>query len=499
MFRKLLATTALATLLATGAYAQDTTAPAPAAPADTTAPATTDPAAPVVRADGSLVTNIVGEDVYNGTADDAESIGKVTDVVFDKEGQAKQIIIGVGGFLGLGTKDVAFDYAKLQWAEKNGDRWLVAQTSKEELTAQAAFDRTPYEPAPAAMETAPSATGADPAGTTAPAGNTAQDGTATAPATDTAQATPPAEMVEPDGALASQIVGENVYNGPGDNAEDIGTVNDIVLSKEGMAESLIIGVGGFLGLGQKNVAFDYDKAKWAERNGDRWLVVETTKEQLEGLPDFDRKAYDPAPAAAAASADAPAQVTPATTAADGTAATQDTAEAPATTGNAEAPAATSDAAQAPADAPATDAAQAPADTAATDTAQAPAGTAATDTTQTAAIDRSTLTEMPADKISADNLIGTTVYGADDANLGEISDIVLTGDNSVDAIVVDVGGFLGIGEKPVAVAMDNLKFMNDKDGNTYLYTNLTKEQLESQAAYDKGSYADKRDEQRLILR
>jgi hypothetical protein len=145
------------------------------------------------------------------------------------------------------------------------------------------------------------------------------------------------------------------------------------------------------------------------------------------------------------------------------------------------------------------AAQAPADTAATDTAQAPAGTAATDTTQTAAIDRSTLTEMPADKISADNLIGTTVYGADDANLGEISDIVLTGDNSVDAIVVDVGGFLGIGEKPVAVAMDNLKFMNDKDGNTYLYTNLTKEQLESQAAYDKGSYADKRDEQRLILR
>ncbi|TJX46649.1 MAG: PRC-barrel domain containing protein, partial [Mesorhizobium sp.] len=63
----------------------------------------------------------------------------------------------------------------------------------------------------------------------------------------------------------------------------------------------------------------------------------------------------------------------------------------------------------------------------------------------------------------------------------------------------VGGFLGIGEKEVAVGMDNLKFMTDKDGKKYLYTTFTKEQLEKQAAYDKGSYAQKRDEQRMIVR
>jgi len=106
--------------------------------------------------------------------------------------------------------------------------------------------------------------------------------------------------------------------------------------------------------------------------------------------------------------------------------------------------------------------------------------------------------MPADKISADTLIGTTVYGANDANVGKISDVVLSADNKVDAIVLDVGGFLGMGTKPVAIGMDKLKFMSDKDGNNYLYTNFTKEQLEAQAAYDKGSYADKRDEQRLIV-
>ncbi|TIR45391.1 MAG: PRC-barrel domain containing protein, partial [Mesorhizobium sp.] len=82
----LLSTTALAALIATGAYAQEATTPAP-----TQDPAVqeTAPAAPVARADGSLVTNIIGESVYNGTGDDAENIGNVSDVVFDENGQAK--------------------------------------------------------------------------------------------------------------------------------------------------------------------------------------------------------------------------------------------------------------------------------------------------------------------------------------------------------------------------------------------------------------------------
>ncbi|TJX12282.1 MAG: PRC-barrel domain containing protein, partial [Mesorhizobium sp.] len=106
---------------------------------------------PVMRAEGSLATNIIGESVYNGTADDAQDIGKVSDVVFDETGKAKSAIIGVGGFLGIGAKDVAFDYDKLQWVEKNGDRWLVAETTKEALTALPDFDRKPYDPAPAAQ------------------------------------------------------------------------------------------------------------------------------------------------------------------------------------------------------------------------------------------------------------------------------------------------------------------------------------------------------------
>ncbi|TIU24771.1 MAG: PRC-barrel domain containing protein, partial [Mesorhizobium sp.] len=54
-------------------------------------------------------------------------------------------------------------------------------------------------------------------------------------------------------------------------------------------------------------------------------------------------------------------------------------------------------------------------------------------------------------------------------------------------------------KEVAVGMDKLKFMTDKDGKKYLYTNFTKEELQAQAAYDKSSYAANRDKQRMILK
>ena len=56
--------------------------------------------------------------------------------------------------------------------------------------------------------------------------------------------------------------------------------------------------------------------------------------------------------------------------------------------------------------------------------------------------------------------------------------MLTQDGKVDAVIIDVGGFLGVGEKPVAVGFDKLAFMADKDGKKYLYTNFTKEQLEA---------------------
>jgi sporulation protein YlmC with PRC-barrel domain len=347
-------------------------------------------------------------------------------------------------------------------------RNLLATTAIATLLASGAYAQETTTPAPA--EPAPMTQDAAPA---------------------TAEATTPV-----DGHLASNIIGETVYNGTGDDAENIGEVKDIVLDAEGNIESIVIGVGGFLGIGEKQVALEYAEVDWAERDGDRWLVVAATKEQLEQQAAFDPAPYEPEPAAVATDTTAPAgTMAP-------TAPATDTAEAPA----ADPAAPATDTAEAPAAdpaAPATDTAEAPAaDPAAPatdDTAAAtdPAAPAATDTTQTAAIDRSTLTEVAVDQISSEDLVGTTVYGANDENVGEIGDVVLQ-DEKVDAIVIDVGGFLGVGEKQVAVAMDKLSFMKDGDDNMYLYTTFSKEQLDAAAAYDESTYAENRDQQRLMM-
>ena len=164
MFRKLLASTAVATLLAGAAVAQDSTTPAPAEPAQTP-PATTEPdaaAAPAATGDGHLASNIIGESVYNSSADDAETIGNVTDLVVNADGSIKSLIVGVGGFLGVGQKNVEIDYKTAEWTERNGDRWIVVSSTKEQMESQPAFDPAPFEPAP------PPAAAPD-ASTTAPA------------------------------------------------------------------------------------------------------------------------------------------------------------------------------------------------------------------------------------------------------------------------------------------------------------------------------------------
>ncbi len=296
---------------------------------------------------------------------------------------------------------------------------------------------------------------------------------APAPMTDDAAQAP---VQAADGFLATNLIGETVYNGTSDDAENIGSVNDLVIGATGDVEQIIVGVGGFLGLGQKNVGLNFDEIAWAERDGDRWIVVNATKEQLEAQPEFDVRPYNVAPAATAM---APA---------DGVAPADNMAAAPADTTTA-APADTM------ATAPADTTTAAPADT----MAEAPAATtAAPDQTQTGAIDRSTLTEMPADQIRGEELVGTTVYGANDSNVGEIGDVVLTQDGQVDAVIIDVGGFLGIGEKEVAVGMDKLAFMTDADGNKYLYTTFTEEQLNAAPAYDEANWAQTRDQQRIMM-
>jgi hypothetical protein len=71
---------------------------------------------------------------------------------------------------------------------------------------------------------------------------------------------------------------------------EIGDVNDILLDGEGKVAAVILGVGGFLGAGEKNVAVPFAALKVTEKDQKTYLVMDTTKEALERAPGytFDR-------------------------------------------------------------------------------------------------------------------------------------------------------------------------------------------------------------------
>ena len=61
---------------------------------------------------------------------------------------------------------------------------------------------------------------------------------------------------------ASKVAGLNVYN---DKNESIGTINDLLMDKSGNIKAVVLGVGGFLGMGEHLVAVPYDKVKFVDQ------------------------------------------------------------------------------------------------------------------------------------------------------------------------------------------------------------------------------------------
>jgi hypothetical protein len=80
-------------------------------------------------------------------------------------------------------------------------------------------------------------------------------------------------------------------------------------------------------------------------------------------------------------------------------------------------------------------------------------------------------------LAKQDLIGQTVYATDDAKIGSISDLIVSKDGkSVEGFVIGVGGFLGIGEKNVALKMDRLKMSPSADGSLRLTMDAKKDEL-----------------------
>jgi sporulation protein YlmC with PRC-barrel domain len=109
---------------------------------------------------------------------------------------------------------------------------------------------------------------------------------APAPANRPAATAPAPAATHSDMWRASKLIGLNVYN---DQNEKLGDISEILLDKSGKVDGVVIGVGGFLGLGEKDVAVKMDQLtvqpEDANKNNVR-LILNSTKADLEAAPEF---------------------------------------------------------------------------------------------------------------------------------------------------------------------------------------------------------------------
>lgn len=333
-----------------------------------------------------------------------------------------------------------------------------------------------------------------------------------------------------DAIYASDFIGMRVYSteaeanddnvgyeGVQDNWEDIGEINDIVLTRDGNVDAVLVDIGGFLGIGERQIAVKMNALDMASDEStpddpnDFFLVLNSSAADLENAPeyDYDREGMMPrnGEQVAAVETETEAEQAAENTEQAAENAAENTEQAAENAAEATEQAAenaaenTEQAAENAGEAvenTAEDTAQAvdnAADNVEQETAEAVNDTnetvamTGTDTENDAAADpamnREGYETVDANNITTEELTGARVYDAKNEWIGEISELLLNGEEKIDRAVIDVGGFLGIGEKPVAVSTDDLDIQREGEGgNIVVSVKLTKEQLEGMQTYEK---------------
>jgi sporulation protein YlmC with PRC-barrel domain len=90
------------------------------------------------------------------------------------------------------------------------------------------------------------------------------------------------------------------------------------------------------------------------------------------------------------------------------------------------------------------------------------GTTAQDTSGATSGNATYLTEQAENHISVNDFMGQSIYTSDDESIGDINDLLVDKDGGIVAAVVGVGGFLGIGEKDVAIPFENITITREMD-------------------------------------
>jgi sporulation protein YlmC with PRC-barrel domain len=87
----------------------------------------------------------------------------------------------------------------------------------------------------------------------------------------------------PSGTTVTNFYKQNVYD-PSDNK--IGSIDDVLIDKEGHVAAMMVGVGGFLGMGEKDVAVPFRAVRASQKDNKWYLVLNTTKDALKAAPGY---------------------------------------------------------------------------------------------------------------------------------------------------------------------------------------------------------------------
>jgi len=258
------------------------------------------------------------------------------------------------------------------------------------------------------------------------------------------------------GFLASNMIGKAVTTGESDDAETIGDINDVVISREGTIRAVIVGVGGFLSIGEKDVAVDFSRLSFvSEADNQFTITTDVTRDELENAAAYERPDYIPDLWTTTSVREEMNEI------ADRAKEVRNT---------------ISEQAVSPL--------EKQIDTAKNET--------SADSDWTAE-----KTPIDARTISTDKLIGAAIHTSQSDAIGEIDQVLIGDDEHVKAVVIDVGGFLGFGAKPVAVSYDSLKMFETENGDLLITAPFSRDQLENAVEYDEDKY--KNDAETMTLK
>ena len=143
MLKTLVISTAVSALMVSGAFAQANPPAHP--PAATTSPAASPKFVAKQSADQWTFSKFKGTDVLGP---DNAHIGDVDDVLFDKNGKIDAVVVGVGGFLGIGEKNVALDMSAFQIVPASAPAATAASNDPNDIKLKVSWTKDQLKTAP---------------------------------------------------------------------------------------------------------------------------------------------------------------------------------------------------------------------------------------------------------------------------------------------------------------------------------------------------------------